>query len=118
MQFLKTLLVLLFATLISAAALPQDTDTDTDTAIDASFTGVRTEQSADGKQYTFSIYDDNGALEGTIVVTDDDSAQLDINAFDASGAKVDGDASDGVAGSSFRVALACNRACIIRKFIL
>jgi len=118
MQLLKTLFVLLFATLISAVALPQDTDTDTDTdtAIDASFTGVLTEQSADGKQYTFSIYD-NGGLEGTIVVTDDDPAQLAINSFDASGAEIGGDASDGAAGQAFRSAVACNNACKIRAFI-
>lgn len=116
MQLLKTLFVLLFATLISAAALPQDTDADADTAIDASFTGVRTEQSADGKQYTFSIYD-NGGLEGTIVVTDDDPAQPAINAFDASGAELDDNASDGAAGDAFRAVLACNKACKIRNFI-
>jgi len=111
MQLLKTLFALLFATLINAAAFPQDADT----AIDASFTGVRTEQSADGKQFTFSIYD-NGAFEGTIVVTDD-PAQLAVNAFDASGAKVNGTRLDGAVGDGFRSALACNKACMIANFI-
>jgi len=117
MQFLKTLLVLLFATLVSAAAFPQDADT----AIEASFTGVRTKKSADGKQYTFSIYGD-GKLEGTIVVNDN-PGQLALSAFDANGAQLDGAALDAAgaaasaAGDASGSALACNKACMIWNFI-
>jgi len=111
MQFLKTILILLFATLISAAAFPQDADT----AIDASFTGIRTKQSADGKQYTFEIYGE-GKLEGTIVVVDDPAApDLAINAFGAGGAQLDGTALDATESSG--LALACNRTCQIWRFI-
>ncbi|PUU80891.1 hypothetical protein B9Z19DRAFT_1122817 [Tuber borchii] len=118
MQFLKTILILLFATLVSAAALPQDVDT----AIDASFTGIRTKQSADGKQYTFSIYGD-GNLEGTIVFTDDPTAEPTIHAFGASGSQLNGTTLDaaGTAGSgvtSFSTeSFLCNKTCRIWNFI-
>jgi len=111
MQFLKTILILIFATLISAAAFPQDVDT----AIEASFTGIRTKQSADGRQYTFEIYGE-GKLEGTIVVIDDPAApELAINSFGTGGAQLNGTALD--ATDSSGLALACDRACKVEKFI-
>ena len=111
MQFLKTILILIFATLISAAAFPQDADT----AIEASFTGIRTKQSADGKQYTFEIYGE-GKLEGTIVVIDDPTApEIAINAFGAGGAQLSDTALD--ATDSSALALACGRTCRTWRFI-
>jgi len=111
MQFLKTILILLFATLISAAAFPQDADT----AIEASFTGVHTKQSTDGMRWSFLIYGD-GKLEGTIVVIDDPAVpELAINAFGAGGALVDGTTLD--ATDSSGLALLCGRTCQIWKFI-
>ncbi|CUS12280.1 unnamed protein product [Tuber aestivum] len=117
MQFLKTLLVLLFAALISAAAFPQDPDA----AVEAGFTGLRTKQSADGKQYTFSIYE-GGKLESTIVVVDDPAApDLVMSAFDASGAQVNGaslDAAGATANADSPDAQGpCSKACRIWKFI-
>ena len=103
--------MLLFATLISAAAFPQDADT----AIEASFTGIRTKQSADGKQYTFEIYGE-GKLEGTIVVIDDPAAsELAINAFGVSGERLSGSALD--ATDSSALAFPCGRTCQIWRFI-
>ena len=111
MQFLKTILILIFATLISAAAFPQDAET----AIEASFTGIRTKQSADGRQYTFEIYSE-GKLEGTIVVIDDPAApELAINAFGTGGAPLNGTALD--ATDSSGLALACDPVCQVEKFI-
>ncbi|RPA98736.1 hypothetical protein L873DRAFT_1807764 [Choiromyces venosus 120613-1] len=129
MQFLKTFLVLLFATLISAAAFPQDTEAvgdetvGTDT-VAADFTGVRTRKSADGKQYTFLVYE-AGRLDTTFVVVDDPAApELTFSAFNANGAKFDGASLDaaGAAASAEGLsaegaALLCNRACIIWRFI-
>ena len=119
MQFLKTILIFLFATLISAAAFPQDADT----AIEASFTGIRTKQSADGKQYTFSVYDD-GNLEGTIVFTDDPTAsEPAINAFGAGGAQLNGTTLDAAGAAATGTAdfaassLFCNKTCQIWNFI-
>ena len=104
MQFLKTTLIFLFATLISAAAFPQDAET----AIEASFTGIRTEQCADGKRYTFSIYSD-GNLDGTIVAINDPAApELSINAFDADGAQLEVTALDDAN---------CDTTCQIQGFI-
>ena len=111
MQFLKTILIFIFATLISAAAFPQDAET----AIEASFTGIRTKQSADGKQYTFEIYDE-GKLDGTIVVIDDPAApELSINAFGAGGAQLSDTALD--ATDSSGLAFPCGRACQVLRFI-
>ncbi|PUU80889.1 hypothetical protein B9Z19DRAFT_1191543 [Tuber borchii] len=111
MQFLGTILMLLFATLINAAAFPQDTDT----AIKDSFTGIHAEQCADGNGYTFSIYGD-GNLEGTIVVINDPAApNLTINAFDADGAQLEGTTLD--AADPDGQALDCNTTCQIQEFI-
>lgn len=119
MQFLKTILIFLFATLISAAAFPQDANT----AIEASFTGIRTKQSADGKQYTFEIYGD-GNLEGTIVVMNDPAAsELAINAFGAGGAQLNDTTLDAAGTAATGAAdfaassLFCNKTCQIWNFI-
>ena len=111
MKLLKTILIFLFATLINAAAFPQDADT----VIEASFTGIRTKQSSDGRQYTFEIYGE-GKLEGTIVVIDDPAApELAINSFGVGGAQLNGTALDTTESSG--LALACDTACQVEKFI-
>ncbi|KAG0634089.1 hypothetical protein HOY80DRAFT_1100653 [Tuber brumale] len=116
MQFLKTLLVLLFAILINTAAFPQGGDT----AVEAGFTGVRTKQSTDGKQFTLSIFE-GGKLDSTIVVIDDPAApELTFSTFDASGSQLDGgslDAAGAATSADFSNAPPCSRACIILRFI-
>jgi len=116
MKFLKTLLAFLSATLVSAAAFPQGGDA----TIEADFTGVRTKKSADGRQFTLSIFE-GGKLDSTIVVIDNPSApELTFNTFDASGAQVDGgslDAAGAATSADFSNAPLCSRACIILRFI-
>ena len=88
---------------------------DADTAIEASFTGIHTEQCADGKGYTFSIYGD-GNLEGTIVVVNDPAApNLTIDTFDAGGAQLEGTTLDAADPSG--LALDCDTTCQIQGFI-
>ncbi|RPA98742.1 hypothetical protein L873DRAFT_1844054 [Choiromyces venosus 120613-1] len=120
MQFLKTFLVLLFATLISVAAFPQNTEVVGADTVGADFTGVRTKKSADGQKYTFLFYE-AGRLDTTFVVVDDPAApKLTLSAFNSSGAQFDG-ASFGAAhapasADDLSAALVCGP-CIVWRFI-